>query len=559
MSLWFFDAEVFLKDWIFVFINPITRTKEVIVNDSEKLKEFYEGHKNDIFVAFNGKNYDVYIFKAILLDYDPKEVSDWIIVKGRKGWEYTSLFNKINLNIYDAMIGVHGLKTLEAFQGNNIKESSVDFNIDRKLNAEELAETIKYCENDVFEMIKVFLKQKEEFDAQMALIKEFKLPLSCVSKTKAQLSAYILGAKKQYRDDEFDFKIVDTLRLSKYKHIANWYKNPINWDYEKEQVVNVAGVKHTFSYGGLHSSRSNEIIEGFLVNVDVASYYPSLMIEYDFGSRNCTKFYKFKEIYKKRLELKQQGKKKEQAPFKIVLNSSYGAMKDEYNPMYDPRQANNVCINGQLLLLDLIEKVEGMCEILNVNTDGILVKLRREDYFDFKEICKNWERRTRMNLEYEEYKKFIVKDVNNYILIDDKGNYKTKGAYVKQQHDLDYNLAIVNEAVVDYFVKKIPVEETILNCKDLRKFQQIVKVSSNYDYAVHGYNKLKEKTLRVFASNSLLDGGVYKVKKGKQEKFADLSTNCFIINEDINGIPIPLKLDYQYYIDISKKRIKQFI
>lgn len=556
----FYDWEVFKHDSLVVIVDPANRNEYVFANDREGFIKFYNEHKNDIWVGFNSRDYDSWITKAVIAGFDPYEMNDWIINKKRKGWEFSSILRDVQLYDFDCFTGYYGLKTLEAFQGNNIKESSVPFDIKRKLTPQELAETIEYCRTDVYETIKVFLKRKEEFDAQMALLKEFNLPMKHISKTKPNLSAYILGAKKQYRNDEFDFEIVNTLKLSKYKYIADWYKNPLNHDGSKGQNVIVASVPHLFKWGGLHGSRSNEIFEGFLVNMDVQSYYPSLMIEYGFGSRNCTKFYKFKDIYEKRLKLKAEGKKKEQAPFKIVLNSTYGAMKDEYNAMYDPRQVNNVCVNGQLLLLDLIEKVEGMCELLNTNTDGILVKLRRkEDFEKLKEICQEWQDRTRMTLEFDLYKKFIVKDVNNYILIDHNGKYKSKGAYVKQLNDLDYNLPIVNKAIVDYFTRKIPVEDTILNCNELKKFQQIVKVSGSYDYAVHGCEKLKDKTLRIFASVNVHDRGVFKVKKGNYEKFADTPLNCFINNGDINGLTCPIKLDKQYYIYLAKKRIQQFM
>lgn len=557
MNLIFVDFEVFKYDWLAVFINPMTKTKDVIVNNPKQLKEFYEKHKNDVFVGFNIRQYDQYIFKAILLDYNPKEVSDWIIVKGRPAWQFTSLFNKINLNIFDVMTTFHGLKTLEGFMGDNIKETSVDFNLERKLTPAEIGETITYCENDVYQTIKVFLQRKEEFDAHMNLLKEFNLSINLISKTKIQLSAIILGAVKQIRDDEFDIEYANTLKLNKYKHIKYWYDNPLNRNYEKQLEIDVAGVPHIFAWGGLHGARNNYIESGEFLNIDVASYYPSLMIKYNWGSRNCPSFDKFKTIYETRLKLKHEGKKKEQAPYKIILNGTYGATKDKNNNLYDPRQANNVCVNGQLLLLDLIEKLENYCDVVQSNTDGVLIKLRGNKEQVIK-ICNEWEQRTGMNLEYDEFVKVIQRDVNNYILVAADGSYKSKGAVVKKLNNLDYNLPIVNEAVVDYFVKKIPVEETILNCNELKKFQQIVKVSSNYDYAVHGCEKLNDKTLRVFASINFLDRGIYKVKKGKQEKFADTPLNCFIMNGNINGLTCPQKLDKQYYIDMAKRRIDNF-
>ena len=560
MSLVFFDFEVFTYDWLAIFINPIERTETVIVNDVDKLKKLYNENKNNIFVGFNARHYDQYIFKGLLLGFDPKDVNDWIIVKDRMGWQFSDLFRNININIFDIMTTMHGLKTLEGFMGNNIKETSVDFNINRKLTTGEIAESIEYCRHDVQQTMKVFLQRKSEFDAHMGLLKAFNLPLSMVSKTKVQLSAVILGAKKQNRNDEFDIEYPDTLKIDRYKEVKRWYDNPLNRDYEQSLEIDIAGVPHIFAWGGLHGARSNYISDGYFLNVDVASYYPSLMLRYGWGSRNCPSLDKFRQIYDTRLQLKREGKKKEQAPYKIVLNGTYGAMKDRYNPLYDPRQANNVCVGGQLLLLDLIEKLEDYCDLIQSNTDDILVKLQRKEDADLiKNICHEWENRSGMVLEFDEFVKVIQRDVNNYIIVAEDGSYKSKGAVVKKLDNLDYNLPIVNEAVVNYFVKNIPLEETIFNCHELKKFQQIVKVSSKYDHAVHGCEKLNDKTLRVFASLDFLDRGIFKVKNCKPEKFADTPENCFIVNDDVNDMPVPPKLDKQYYVDMAKRRVKQFL
>lgn len=554
--LWFFDVEVFKEDWVAVFINPFDRSERVFVDDVPALKKFYAEHKNDIFAGFNVRQYDQYIFKALLLGFNPKDVSDWIIVKGRMGWQFSDLFGKLSLNIYDCMVGFHGLKTLQGFMGDDIRESNVDFNINRKLTTKEIMETIDYCRNDVLSTIKVFLKQKEEFDAHTSLIKTFNLPLNLIGKTKAQLSAEILGAKRQYRNDEFDIEYPDTLKLNKYQRVKRWYD--YSRDYDKSLAINVAGVPHIFAWGGLHAARNNYKATGEFLNIDVASYYPSLMLRYGWESRNCTSGDKFKEIYDTRLKLKREGKKKEQQPYKIVLNSTYGAMKDKHNNLYDPRQANNVCVGGQLLLLDLIEKLEDYCDLIQANTDGILIKLRNNREH-VERICHEWEQRTGMVLEFDEYVKVLQKDVNNYILIDKYGNYKSKGAYVKKLNDLDNNLPIVNEAVVNYFVRNIPIEQTVNTCHDLKKFQQIVKVSGNYDHAIHGCKTLNGKTHRIFASVNVADRGIFKVKKGKPEKFADTPLNCFVINDDVNCLKVPEKLDRDYYIALSKKRVKQFL
>ena len=95
----FFDFEVFRYDWLVVIINPVDRTDIVIVNDAEKLKTYYEEHKNEIWVGYNSRGYDQFILKGILLGFNPKEINDHIIVEGKKGWSYSSLFKKIPLLI----------------------------------------------------------------------------------------------------------------------------------------------------------------------------------------------------------------------------------------------------------------------------------------------------------------------------------------------------------------------------------------------------------------------------------------------------------------------------
>lgn len=284
------------------------------------------------------------------------------------------------------------------------------------------------------------------------------------------------------------------------------------------------------------------------------------MIEYGFLSRNVSEPKKFKEIYDRRLVYKAE-KNPLQAPLKIVLNSTYGAMKDKYNNLYDPRQANNVCINGQLMLLMLIEMLEPYCNVINTNTDGILVKLRKyEDYDLIDDICYEWEQKTRMKLEFDLFKKVYQKDVNNYILVDFEGNVKTKGLYVKKLNALDYDLPIVNKALVNYMVNGINVEDTINNCDELKEFQKIVKVSSKYICGWYGNKKLTDKTFRVFASKCTNDQhvGKQKTEGATIEKFANTPEHCFINNNDVNGLKVPPTLDKQWYIDLAKKRLEDF-
>jgi len=403
------------------------------------------------------------------------------------------------------------------------------------------------------------MNRTEEFSSQMALIKTFNLPLRYIGKTKPQLSAIILGASRREYDDEFNITIPNTLRIKKYKHIVDWYKNLENRNYEKSFETKVAGVPHVFAWGGLHGAIDQYYGEGIFVNVDVSSFYPAIMIEYDFLSRNVSEPKKYREIRDRRLKLKAE-KNPMQAPYKIVLNSTYGAMKDKYNQLYDPLMANNVCVTGQLLLLDLIEHLEGYCQLIQSNTDGLFVKINSMDELDIiKSICNKWESRTRMKLDYEIFNKIYQKDVNNYVVIREDGSYESKGAYVKKLDNLDYDLPIVNKALVEYFINNIPVENTINNCNDLKEFQMVVKVSNKFQYAQYGNKKLNERVLRVFASRDFKDGKVYKMNsRNRLEKISYTPNRCFIRNDDVNGKRIPRRLDKQWYIDVAWKRIKDF-
>lgn len=573
----FYDFEVFKYDWLVVVIDMMKKKEHVIINDPDALKKLYEENKNEIWVGFNSRHYDQYILKGILCGFDPKRINDYIIVKGNPGWRFSSLLRNVRLINYDVMTGIdRGLKTFEGFMGNDIRESSVPFDIHRKLTQEEIEETVKYCRHDVEQTVEVFLERKDDFEAHLGLVKlacEGKpLDLYLLSKTKVQLSSIILDATKVDRDDEFDIDFPPTLKIEKYKEVLDWYANPDNRCYvkknEKGRMVKnqleimVAGVPHVFGWGGVHGAIDKYNGQGYYLNMDVASLYPSLMIKYNLGSRNMKDPNKYEEIYHTRLKYKAE-KNPLQLPLKLVLNGTYGAMKDPNNQLYDPRQANRVCVYGQLLLLDLIEKLEPHCQIIQSNTDGILVKLpdsSDETFYLIDDICYEWEERTGLVLEFEEFRRVFQKDVNNYIVVTPDGKYHSKGAYVKKLNSLDYDLPIVNKALVNYMVHDIPVEKTINDCDELKEFQLVAKASSKYTHILHGDKILNEKTIRIFASNDPRDKGVRKVhaKTGKPAKIPNSPENCFIYNNTVNGVKVPNKLNKQFYINMVIKRLKDF-
>lgn len=568
----FYDFEVFKHDWLVVVINPVTHGERVIINDADALTALYEWHKREIWVGYNNLHYDQFIFKGILCGFDPKAINDFIIVEGHKGWQYSSLLRKLYMVNYDVFHPRtdRGLKTHEAYLGNDICETTVPFDIDRKLTDAEIAETVKYCRHDVEQTIEVFMQRKSEFDARMDLLKMFDLPLVYLGKTDAQLTAIILGAERpaRPRDDEFDIVPLPCLDLGPYDFIRSWYLDPANQDYSATLDFDIAGCPHKCAWGGLHGAIAQYAGEGYFINVDVESYYPAEMIAHELLSRNVRDPSKFKGIRDHRIELK-HAKDPRQKALKLVINGTFGASKDKFNALYDPRQANMVCVNGQLMLIDLIHKLvrDVGAEIIQSNTDGVLIRM--PDGFDggpdafydrVDDVAYEWEHRTGMGLEFDEFTRVYQKDVNNYVLVAADGSMKTKGAYVKKLGPLDYDLAVVNKALVEFMVHGVPVEDTIAADDDLIDYQRVVKVSGKYKYGVHGHERLTDRCFRVFASTRESDGMIGRVKAGKAkpEKFGNTSEHSFIDNGDVHGKKCPGYLDKGWYIQLAKTRLVQF-
>ena len=224
-----------------------------------------------------------------------------------------------------------------------------------------------------------------------------------------------------------------------------------------------------------------------------------------------------------------------------------------------------MCVNGQLLLIDLLEKLEPYIELIQSNTDGILVKMPKNYKLDewyelIDDIVWEWEERTGMRMEFDIYNEVYQKDVNNYILVGANGKTKTKGKYTKGLSAIDNDLPIINKAMVEFMVNKVPIAKTINSCDELIMFQKIVKLSGKYWRAWHNGEFTADKCHRVFASLDDNDSYVGKCKSqgATIEKFADTPEHCFVDNGNVKGKKVPSKLNRQWYIDLTIKRLKQY-
>lgn len=619
----FYDFEVTKYDWLTVMIDPFKPEVIKIINNPEGLRTVYEEHKKDIWVGYNNKHYDQYIMKGIMLGLDPKKINDYIIVDGKEGWQFSDAFRDIPMINYDVMPNPPiGLKTLEGFMGSDIRETETPFDIDRSLTPDEIDRMVYYCQHDVEETIKVFMEKIDDFHAMKGIVDAYpeQVNLSNIGDSAARITAKVLGCQKTDRSDEFQWFYLPCLQIKKYRKVVDWFDEQrqyildrlqttapaqvgliISDFYRKSLTIDVAGIPHTFGFGGLHGAADHPVhYKGQILHVDVNNYYPSILIAWGLVTRSATND-NYAQVYqtRKALKLKQQAAKdkeekshwkKAQLPYKKMLNALSGAMKDRTNPAYDPRNNNIMCINGQLMLLDLIEHLEVIpgFQLIQSNTDGLIIWVpdTQEAFSMVDDICYDWESRCstakcEILLALDKIKEIFQKDVNNYLWIDAEGGVERIGAYVKGLSRIDNDLPILNRALVDYMTKGIPVEKTINDCTELIQFQKVVKLSNKYHHVEHehcepkvirkGVRVVKEyleypttvtytfKSYRVFASKDRMDGRLLKVKQGKKgEKFGNTPDHCWIDNSDMTGKTVPDKLDRDWYITKAKERLKDF-
>lgn len=574
----FYDFEVFKYDWLVVCKDSkrgLQRT--VIINDPDQLRAYYEENKNDVWVGYNSNHYDQYILKGILCGFNPKDINDFIIEDKKAGWMFSRELNNYTLISYDAMHKMQSLKVMESYLGESIEESEVDFTIQRKLTKKELTETVAYCTADVDNLIRVFDIDIDEFKSHLGLVQLNKLPLTNLSKTKAQLSATMLQAKQltpKEWDEEWDYEYVQAVKDYDYKHkeVIEFYDKLRELKDPKAKLeIDLYGVPCVFALGGLHGAVSNYVDklvddEYVIVHADVGSMYPSLMIQWGLLSRAVPDIKIYSDIKDLRIKYKHE-KSPLQAPLKICINSVYGIsgagkrLEDGtykvQSTVYDPRRMREVCINGQLLLLQLMEDLKDFkCQ--QANTDGLIYKVKKREFDQFDRIIKAWERRSRLTMEYDFITEIYQRDVNNYICLFDNGEIERKGGAVKKSSPLDYDLPIVADAVVNYFLNGIEPRETIEKETRLMPFMKTYKVSSKYKYATHNGKRLKNKVNRVFASKRRGDTPLYKVKEVKEELFASCPP-CYIDNGDIKNKRVPRYLNKEYYIELAEKRIMSFL
>lgn len=586
MRLVTYDCEVFAHDWLVTFKDKDSGEYTLVWNDNDALTACIDD--DTIYCGFNNKHYDQHIIKAIAMEYSPedvKKVNDYII-GGGIGWSCPMLqgawfqFNNADLKD-DTQLG-QSLKSIEGHLGLPIRESSVRFDIDRKLTEEERKETEYYCKHDVdttemlIDIRKDYLKNKINL-GRLAGLSDAK----ALSMTNAKLTAAMLKAEKhEDRNDERKYVIPDNL-LREYvpqevfEFFEHMYDDSLTDDevFKMKLKINVGDCPVTIGYGGIHGAIPNYFFEEqdrrIIRNYDVGSYYPHLMTINGYTSRNIPSAKIYEDVLDRRMKAKAEGDKATANALKLVCNTTYGCLLNKYNDLYDPLMGRSVCISGQLYLLELsehlYEKIPNL-KIVQLNTDGVMVEFDDEFYNDVIEITKEWEQRTGFDLEEDKVARIAQKDVNNYVEVQSDGTAKCKGGYLVKgvsnvgAFKVNNSAVIVATAIKEYFVNGTPVGDTINSCDDVFQYQMIAKAGTKYKESYHlvdGEKHPVQRVNRVYATSDERYGKLYKVKAEDDStaKIDSLPEHCIIDNE--NAITID-QIDKTFYIEMAQKRVNDF-
>ena len=587
--IWFtYDIESYKYDFFVVFKNKETGEYFDYHNDNEGVREFINEY--GIFCGFNTKSYDQYIIKAICAGFSPyevKQLSDWLVESSNnQGWEYPSLkgcyyrFN--NIDIRDDVQQGLSLKAIEGHLGLPIVECSVPFDIDRPLKENEIKEVFYYCHKDVDAAESLTNVRKNYLQTKLNLGNRTGLSaVESLGMTNAKLTAKMLHAERKEWDDGREYQYPPNLDLNSIpKEIIEFFNTIYDKSISDEKlfktflIIDIGGMPCKFAWGGVHGSLTayyeEETEDRVIQNRDVSSLYPSLIEEYNYLSRNVPDPQLFYSIRRERIEAKHTDNKQLANDLKLPLNTVSGAQENKFNDLYDPLPTRSLRISGQLFLTMLTIRLLNACKtikLLNLNTDGLMYSIDKSELPIVDEICAEWEKETRFELEVDNIFKVWIKDVNNLLFIDTNGKVKTVGGYlnygisVKGAWSINNNMVIVKKALINYFTKDIPVEETINNSTDIFDFQIIAKAGSKFRDAYHivdGQQVPVQKVNRVYATSDTRYGKLVKIHADtdSHHNIESLPEHCIIDNE--NKLTID-DIDKSFYIELAKKRVNDFL
>ena len=577
----FYDVEVFAENSMVVFKDWEGNTVKVFSSSLDGLGKLWEQGliteegfehlesyiKDKTLIGYNNYFYDDYILYAMSMNLGQKIIKTWndsIILK-------RSTINMKKITICPTLdawqqidVSRPGLKKIEANMGVSIVESTVDFDIDRPLTPAENYEVFEYCEYDVSQTAKIFKMRKQYYKTKNDILTM--LPSDLQRKAykwnTTTIVSNILAPKRRVRgglmisEEMLDLVPLDVQNM--------WRELATTQDYKfkkKKVTVQEAGCNIDFGWGGLHGAPLGTYEAKNVKLYDAASLYPNILIILN-GLAEKTADYK--AMLDERLALKAAGKKAEQEPLKLILNSSYGLLNNKYSLLFNPSLAFSICIYGQISLYVLSKMLHNVgCKVFNINTDGVaFVPDKGKKY---KTIIDEWESQFSLNLEEDTFKYWRQKDVNNYVALTDSDYIVTKGGDVNKYHDggshifRNSNTRIIDKALVNKIVYNKSIPETVWEHRnDVELFQYILQAGHTYQGTYDTNDQKLQNVNRVFAGK----GEPYELYKKRHDgglvKFPDTPDSMIVWNGDLSEFDETDNLDLNFYNKLAEKKYESW-
>lgn len=509
--IYLFDIEVYRNYFLAAFLskegNSITFELRNDIGDLTKLVEFYKKHK---YIGYNLIDYDAQVMEFILAN--PKASNLDIFHRSQRVinsvipefWEYqlsNEYLDLLQINHW----GINSAKTasLKWLQfSTNQDILDLPYHWNEVLTESQMDDVKDYCVNsDIPSTKKIYELSKPQIDIRLKISKDEKINVRNAPEPKL---AKKLFSKHLREDMKLDYEQFNQLKTEDETFYASEiilpyieFKEPIfnkilsdfskikieaGGDTEIKKTYNWKGLEIVTGLGGIHAFRTKKIWEEddshLIISSDVKSYYPNLSIRNKKGPRHLKEYFinRYEQYYNERIKIP----KEDPANYvrKILLNSAFGLTLDNRSFLFDRKLGMFITINGQLLLLKWMEMISECGDVIQANTDGIEVQVKKEKEEDYFRLCKEWEMLTKLELEHDYYTKLVAADINNYIAINRKGKVKCKGRFefepfLKFETNVlhkNRSQLIVPIAIYEYFVNNKPIEETILNHKNIFDF-----------------------------------------------------------------------------------------
>lgn len=526
-----YDCEVYSSFCMVGFINCIDGS--VIQFTSEPgiglpladFEEWWDKNCDAMFFSFNGIGYDNHIVRAMLKGKTQLYDLSKSIIEGKDKKSAYKIEREINCDLYvmnggGAFSKIKRIGSLKecGIKLNHWRLQELPYRFDTDLTHEQMVNVAEYNVNDLAITYQLALNQSVAVNARLDLMNEY--GVDCINSTNAKISELMMGhmlfgSRKPSRPAAKEwfipgselvkgFEFHDPMLKEILDKVSKWNINytlvtNTTADGEKEKLLEkttreetffLDGVEYNLKMGGLHSVDKPgtwEADDNFrIIDFDAASFYPALMINERLipSHLDPDKFIAaYETLRSRRLEAKSQGLKALSDGLKISLNSVFGKYLSAYSWLSDPSAGLKVTVRGQLTLLQFIElAISCGGQIVSANTDGILVRIKRDDAETLISAMDEMASLLGFVLEQTEYRKIFRSAGNAYIAVGEDGYVKAKGHYNYDKNDMgkQSTIQIVVDAARAYFVHGTPVEDTVRKCLDITKFIDYFKCNKGW-------------------------------------------------------------------------------